>query len=117
LTLDETFAALADPTRRAVIDLLRRQPRRAGELSEALGTSAAALSRHLRVLRECGLVEEERAEQDARVRILRLRPEPFDDLRGWLDEVERFWSGQLAAFQAHAEKRRRRPERPERSRR
>lgn len=105
MSLDATFAALADPTRRAVIDLLRRQPRRAGELAEALGMSAPAMSRHLRVLRECGLVEEERPDEDARVRLLRLRPEPFDGLRHWLDEVEQFWAGQLEAFRAHAERR------------
>jgi DNA-binding transcriptional ArsR family regulator len=106
VSLDATLAALADPTRRAVVDLLRRSPRRAGELSEALATSPPAMSRHLRVLRECGLVAEERGGDDARVRVLRLRPEPFDELRRWIDEVERFWAGQLAAFKAHAERRR-----------
>jgi len=106
LNLDATFAALSDPTRRAVIDLLRREPRRAGELAEALDMSPPAMSRHLRVLRECGLVEEERSDEDARVRLLRLRPEPFDALRHWLDEVEQFWAGQLDAFRAHAERRR-----------
>jgi DNA-binding transcriptional ArsR family regulator len=106
VSLDATFAALSDPTRLAVVDLLRRAPRRAGELSQALGTSAPAMSRHLRVLRECGLVAEERPADDARGRVLRLRPEPFDELRHWIDEVERFWTGQLAAFRAHAERRR-----------
>jgi DNA-binding transcriptional ArsR family regulator len=104
LSLDATFAALSDPTRRAVIDLLRRGPRRAGELAEALDMSAPAMSRHLRVLRESGLVEEERVDEDARVRVLRLRAEPFDDLRGWLEEVEQFWAGQLASFRTHAER-------------
>jgi DNA-binding transcriptional ArsR family regulator len=112
VTLDATFAALSDPTRRAVVDLLRRGPRRAGELSEALGTSPPAMSRHLRVLRECGLVAEERGAEDARVRVLRLRAEPFDELRHWVDEVEQFWAGQLEAFRAHAERRRARPPRP-----
>ena len=106
MSLDATLAALADPTRRAVVDLLRRAPRRAGELSDALATSPPAMSRHLRVLRECGLVEEERRGDDARVRVLRLRPEPFGELRRWVDEVEHFWAGQLAAFKAHAERRR-----------
>jgi DNA-binding transcriptional ArsR family regulator len=107
--LDATFAALSDPTRRAVVDLLRRQPRRAGELSAALAMSPPAMSRHLRVLRESGLVDEERSDDDARVRVLRLRPEPFDELRHWIDEVEQFWASQLAAFKAHAERRRGRP--------
>jgi DNA-binding transcriptional ArsR family regulator len=103
--LDATFTALSDPTRRAVVDLLRRHPRKAGELSHALAMSPPALSRHLRVLRESGLVDEERSDDDARVRVLRLRPEPFDELRRWIEEVEQFWTGQLAAFKAHAERR------------
>jgi DNA-binding transcriptional ArsR family regulator len=111
LSLERTFAALSDPTRRAVIDLLRRSPRRAGELAETLGMSPPAMSRHLRVLRESGLVEEERPDEDARVRVLRLRPEPFDDLRHWLEEVEKFWSGQLESFRAHAERNLPRPRR------
>lgn len=106
MSLDATFGALSDPTRRAVVDLLRRAPRRAGEIAETLGVSAPALSRHLRVLRESGLVEEERDDGDARVRVLRLRAEPFGQLRAWIDEVERFWSDQLASFAAHAERRR-----------
>lgn len=114
MSLDATFAALSDPTRRAVVDLLRRAPRRAGELSDTLAVSPPALSRHLRVLRESGLVEEERPEEDARVRLLRLRAEPFDELRAWIDEVERFWSGQLASFAAHAAKRRGARRRPRR---
>lgn len=101
--LDRTLAALADPTRRGVIDLLRQGPRRAGELAQALGTTAPAMSRHLRVLRKSGLIIDDEVEDDARVRLYRLRPEPFADLRGWLDEVEAFWSGQLAAFKSHAE--------------
>ena len=108
MTLDATFAALSDPTRRAVIALLRRGPRRAGELSGALGMTPPAMSRHLRVLRESGLVAEERDDEDARVRVLRLRPEPFDELQHWIGEIEQFWTGQLAAFKAHAERRRRR---------
>jgi DNA-binding transcriptional ArsR family regulator len=62
-----------------------------------------AMSRHLRVLRQCGLVEGSGLDDDARVRLYRLRPEPFGDLRAWLDEVEAFWSGQLAAFRTHVE--------------
>src|SRR2546421_13031431 len=78
--LDGTLIALSDPTRRGVIDLLRRKPRRAGELSAALEMSPAAMSRHLRVLRTHGLVEEDHAGPDARVRTYRLRQEPFREL-------------------------------------
>jgi DNA-binding transcriptional ArsR family regulator len=103
--LDRTIAALADPTRRGVVDLLRRGPRRAGDLADELGVTAPALSRHLKVLRKTGLITDDELEDDARVRIYRLQPEPFSLLRGWLDEVEMFWAGQLDAFKAHVEKR------------
>jgi DNA-binding transcriptional ArsR family regulator len=102
--LDDTFAALADPTRRRVVDLLRSGPLRAGELAAAVEMSPPAMSRHLRVLRASGLVEEESSPDDARVRIYTLRREPFEQLHGWLDEVESFWLIQLRSFRAHAEK-------------
>lgn len=101
--LDRTFAALADPTRRRVVELLRQRPRRAGELAAAFRVSAPAMSRHLRVLRRRGLVEEERVDEDARVRVYRLRRERFRQLQEWLGEVETFWTDQLDAFKAHAE--------------
>ena len=103
--LDRTFGALAEPTRREVIDLLRRGPRRASEIAEALSMTRPAMSRHLRVLRKAGLVREEGEEDDARARVYRLERAPFAELRGWLDEVEAFWGDQLSAFKAHAERR------------
>ena len=102
--LDRAFAALADPTRRAAVDALRRGPRRAGDVARELGSTPAGLSRHLRVLRESGLVTEEALEGDARVRVLRLEREPFDALRSWVEDVEAFWGDQLASFKDHAEK-------------
>lgn len=102
--LDRTLSALADPTRRGVVERLLRGPCRAGELADALATSPPAMSRHLRVLRTRGLVEEVRGEGDARLRIYRLRREPFADLSGWLDEVAAFWDDQLDAFQRHVER-------------
>jgi DNA-binding transcriptional ArsR family regulator len=99
--VDGTLAALADPTRRGVIDLLRKKPRPAGELALALDMSAPALSRHLRVLRREGLVEESRDEDDARLRIYQLRREPFEELQAWLARVETFWSDQLDAYRVH----------------
>jgi DNA-binding transcriptional ArsR family regulator len=92
------FSALADPTRRSVIDLLRERPRRAGELASALSLEPAALSRHLRLLRRSGLIIDEHPEHDARIRLYQLRRDAFTDLRGWLDEVEAFWTVQLTAF-------------------
>ena len=104
VVLDQAFTALADPTRRGVVELLRKKPRRAGELADALAMSPPAMSRHLRLLRKTGLVEEEGLEEDARVRVYRLRKEPFLAMRHWLDQVEAYWVGQLDAFKAHAEK-------------
>jgi DNA-binding transcriptional ArsR family regulator len=101
--LDRTLAALADPTRRGIIELLRKKPHRAGELAEALSLNRPRMSQHLRVLRHSGLIEEdERVGDDARIRVFRLRPEPLSAVRNWLDEVEEFWSAQLAAFTTHA---------------
>ena len=102
--LNATLSALADRNRRAVIDLLKEQPRRAGDIAAALSLTPAALSRHLRVLRRGGLIHEQGLEEDARVRIYRLRKEPFDQLRVWLGEVESFWVGELTAFRDHVER-------------
>lgn len=103
--LDATLAALADPNRRRVVELLRERPRRAGELAQAAGLTAPAMSRHLRTLRRSGLVEETHPEFDARVRVYQLRPEPMVHLLRWLEETERMWSEQLTAFKAHVEQR------------
>ncbi|MFO0554032.1 MAG: metalloregulator ArsR/SmtB family transcription factor [Polyangiaceae bacterium] len=102
--LDRTLAALADPTRRGVIDLLRVRPRSAGELADELGKTAPAMSRHLRVLRVEGLVTEDHSGDDARVRVYRLRPERFRELHTWVRAVESFWAAELDAFKAHAER-------------
>jgi len=102
--LDQTLSALADPTRRKIVDHLRQEPRRAGELASRIHISPPALSRHLRVLRKSGLIEEQRGEEDARVRVFRLRRKPFRDLNAWLVEIESIWTDQLSAFKAHAER-------------
>ena len=119
IDIDATFLALADPTRRWVLEQLRRGPLRAGDLAAAGGMSAPALSRHLRVLRRSGLIEGSGIEDDARVRLYRLRPEPLSALRSWLDEMQAFWSDQLGAFKAHAERKQKRAAgaRPEAKRR
>jgi DNA-binding transcriptional ArsR family regulator len=103
--LDHTLVALADPTRRGVIELLRQEPRRASELAERLRMTRPAMSRHLRILRKSGLVSESEPDHDARVRVYRLERAPFTELRDWLGEVEAFWGDQLQAFKEHAEKR------------
>ncbi|MGH9246111.1 MAG: ArsR/SmtB family transcription factor [Acidimicrobiales bacterium] len=109
LDLDTTLAALADPTRRKVIELLGAGPRRAGELAATAEMSAPAMSRHLRVLRATGLVEAATDDADARLRIYRLRPEPFVALQAWLDQVQAFWSEQLGSFKKHLERTRTAP--------
>lgn len=101
--VDRTLAALADPSRRQVIDLLSRRPHQAGELAREIGVTPPAMSRHLKALKESGLVEESHPEFDARVRIYALRPEPMVHLLHWLEEAERLWSQQLLAFKAHIE--------------
>ena len=103
--LDRTLSALADPTRRAVVELLRKKPRRAGELATSLAMSAPALSRHLRILRRSSLVVGDEVENDARVRLYRLRPEGLNFLHEWLDEMTAFWDEQLLSFKAHTERR------------
>src|SRR5260370_16931413 len=99
--LDTTLAALADPTRRHVVELLRERPRRAGELASAAAMSGPAMSKHLRVLRVTGLGEEERVAHDARVHVYRLRPQPFVALHAWLHEGEPFWSARPEPFHPH----------------
>lgn len=103
--IDRTLAALADPHRRRVVDVLSRGPRAAGDLARELELSPPAMSRHLKTLRQSGLVEESHPEFDARVRIYALRPEPMVHLLRWLEEAERLWSEQLLAFKAHVERR------------
>jgi DNA-binding transcriptional ArsR family regulator len=103
LPVDETLAALADPLRRREVELLAARARRAGELAAELGTSPSAMSKHLRILRERGLVTERHPDFDARVRIYQLRNEPMAELRSWLALAERGWSEQLASFAAHLE--------------
>ena len=102
--LDRVLAALADPNRRRVVELLRERPRRAGALAAAARLSPPAMSRHLKTLRRAGVVAEDRDEFDSRVRIYRLRPKPMDDLKQWLAETEALWTRQLAAFKAQIEK-------------
>jgi DNA-binding transcriptional ArsR family regulator len=102
--VDTTFAALADPTRRHVVELLLAGPRRAGDLAAASRMTRPAMSRHLRVLRTSGLVDVEMPGDDARGRVYRLRAERFVALQAWLDQVQAFWSEQLGSFKEHAER-------------
>ena len=110
------IAALGDPTRRAVVALLAQGPQRAGDLAAALAMTPPLLSRHLRVLRKSGLIDDEEPEHDARVRLYRLRPEALLPLHGWLSELQSYWNDQLLAFKAHAERAAAAPKLPTRAR-
>lgn len=103
LPLDAALNALADPLRRRTVEVLAAGPCRAGELASALGVSAATMSKHLKVLREGGLVTDSAPAFDTRVRIYQLRREPLAGLRRWLADAEQAWSEQLEAFAAHVD--------------
>ncbi len=99
--LDATFAALADPARRRAVELLSVAPRRSGELATLVGVAPATMSKHLRVLRESGLVTQQSADFDTRVRIYSLAAAPMGHLRRWLADTEQGWVDQLGAFAEH----------------
>jgi DNA-binding transcriptional ArsR family regulator len=90
-----TWAALADPHRRALLGLLRERPRAVGELSAPLGLSQPSTSKHLRVLREAGLV---RARAQAQRRVYEIDPAPLAALDAWLAPYRRMWSDSLDAL-------------------
>lgn len=106
VAVDRKIAALADPARRRAVELLSAEPRAAGELAKALGIPAPAMSRHLRALKDGGLVNERIDEIDARVRIYELKDGAMQDLKDWLAATEALWSDQLRGFKIHVEKRR-----------
>ena len=92
------FDVLGDPTRRRVLDLLRDDDHTVTELVDALDMSQPAVSKHLRVLRDAGLVA---ARVDGPRRVYSLRPEPLAELDAWLTPYRKFWRGKLAALQRH----------------
>ena len=97
------FDALADPTRRRVVQLLSEGPRRAGEIADSAGMSGPAMSRHLRVLLQAGIIADERPPGDARVRMFRLRPGSMAAMQAWLDQLQAHWEAQLRSFKRHVE--------------
>lgn len=100
--IDATLAALADPTRRLVVELLSARPLRAGELADEAGMSRPAMSRHLRALRTTGLVEVELSDEDGRGRTYHVRRDRLVALHAWLDQLQTHWSTQLGPSKAHA---------------
>ena len=94
------FQALADPTRRAVLDLLRGGSQPAGQIAQAFPVSRPAISKHLRLLRRAHLVQERR---EGRNRVYRLNPEPLQAVDRWLDQYRVFWQANLANLKAFVE--------------
>jgi DNA-binding transcriptional ArsR family regulator len=97
---EAAFSALADPTRRAVLDLLRAGTRPAGEIARAFPVSRPAISKHLRILRRAHLVEERR---EGRHRLYQLNPEPLKAVDTWLEQYRSFWSANLASLKSFVE--------------
>ena len=91
-----TFAALADPSRRRILDLLAARPRPVGELAERTGLSQPGTSKHLRVLREAGLV---RSRGEGRRRIYEVSPRPLRELDAWLAGYRRLWAASLGRLE------------------
>ena len=93
-----TFAVLAEPNRRRILDLLRDGERPVGELVDALAVSQPAVSKHLRVLREAGVVE---SRVEAQRRVYSIRPEPLQQIDAWLAPYRAMWSRSLDALEVH----------------
>ena len=96
---------LAEPRRLAIIDLLRDGERPVGELVDCLGVSQPAVSKHLRVLKEAGLVD---VRADAQRRLYRIRPEPLAELDDWLAAYRKLWTTHLDRLEDHLDRRRNR---------
>ena len=86
-----------------MIQLLGSGPRRAGQLADEVGASPSALSRHLKLLLDASIVEDERIPEDARVRVFRLRPESLVAVQAYLDQLQAEWNDQLRSFKRHLE--------------
>jgi len=97
---EAVFGALADPTRRAVLDLLRRGSQPAGQIAEAFPVSRPAISKHLRVLRRAHLVSERR---NGRHRFYHLNPEPLKTVDSWLEQYRSFWQTNLQSLKKFVE--------------
>ena len=93
-----TFDVLAEPARRRILDLLLERPRLVGELTEELGLTQPGTSKHLRVLRDAGLV---RVRPEAQRRWYELRPEPLTEIDAWLRPYRRLWADSLDALEHH----------------
>ena len=107
--LDVWLDALADPTRRRIAEMLAEGPRTATEIHRAFPIAPPAVSRHLRVLREAGVISERPVPEDRRVRLYVLEPGPLSGLSEWLQQLSQGWQTQLEAFKDYVALRRQRP--------
>jgi DNA-binding transcriptional ArsR family regulator len=112
--MESAFAIIAEPSRRALLNLLATSDRSVGELQRQLRMAQPSVSKHLRVLREAGFVE---SRVDAQRRVYRLRPEPFLEVESWLATFRRFWSAHVDALERHLDRMERRPTPKRRKRR
>jgi DNA-binding transcriptional ArsR family regulator len=104
--MESAFAILAEPSRRALLNLLASSERSVGELERRLRMPQPSVSKHLRVLREAGFVE---SRVEAQRRVYRLRPEPLMEVDSWLAPFRRFWSTHVDALERHLDRMERRP--------
>jgi DNA-binding transcriptional ArsR family regulator len=98
--MESSFAIIAEPNRRAILKLLASSEQSVGEIERRLRMPQTSVSKHLRVLREAGLVE---SRVEAQRRVYRIRPEPLKEVDAWLDPFRRFWSAHVDALERHLE--------------
>src|SRR5689334_437883 len=99
--MESAFAILAEPNRRAILELLVSSQQSVGEIERRLRMPQPTVSKHLRVLRDAGFVE---ATVDAQRRLYRLKPEPLQELDAWLEPFRRFWSAHVDALERHLDR-------------
>lgn len=99
--MESTFGIIAEPNRRAILSLLVASERSVSEIERRLRMPQPSVSKHLRVLREAGLVE---ARVDAQRRVYRIRPEPLMEIEAWLAPFRRYWSARVDALERHLDR-------------
>lgn len=99
--MESSFAIIAEPNRRAILSLLASSERSVGEMERRLRMPQTSVSKHLRVLREAGLVE---PRVEAQRRVYRLNPKPLREVDAWLEPFRRFWSKHVDALEKHLDK-------------
>ena len=99
--MESVFEVLAEPNRRAILELLVASEQSVGEIERQLRMAQPTVSKHLRVLRDAGFVE---STVDAQRRLYRLKPEPLQEVDAWLAPFRRFWSAHLDALERHLDR-------------